>query len=120
MTLEELRYHRWEPISVTLDQGLVSRYVPGNDAREVPAEVFLNLECQRVIDTLLGCSKQVLLASSSLDIKRAVSFGMTVDIDTRVSALRTLKEQSFVTIEQTYSMDDQTIAVLTQVLVLNK
>ena len=28
MTLEELRYHHWEPISVTLDRETVTKYVP--------------------------------------------------------------------------------------------
>ena len=53
MTLEELRYHHWEPLSVTLDHELISRYVPDKDIQEIPAEAFLNLECQRIIDTLL-------------------------------------------------------------------
>ena len=119
MTLEELRYHRWEPLSVTLDHGLVSRYVPNKDIQDIPAEVFLNLESQRIIDTLLDCSDKVLLANSSLEINRAAIIGTEVDIATRVSGMHILKGQAFVTVEQTYSKDDQIVALLTQVLVLS-
>ena len=118
MILEELRYHSWEPISVHLDSETVSRYSAENDSKEVPAEVLLNLECGRIINTLLNYSEQVFLASSSLDIRQFLPIGTTVTISTSIHDLRCLKEQAFVTIKQEYSWNDRPVAELTQVMVL--
>ena len=118
MTIEELRYRRWEPIPVVLNHELISRYATNANSCEIPAEVFLNLECQRVIDTLLGCSEQVMLASSSLEMKQVIPIGAMVVVSTYVSDLRCLKEQSFVTVKQDYRCDDQVAATLTQVMTL--
>ena len=96
MTLEELRYHCWEPISVTLDHELVSKY--GTTDYCVPPEALLNLECKRIVDTLLDCSDQVLLANSSLEINCTIPVGTMVEIDTRISDLRIFKGQAFVTV----------------------
>ena len=118
MTLEELRYHHWEPISVTLNRETVSGYVHENNFREVPAEIFLSLECGRIINTLLNCSEQVILASSSLDIKKTLPIGATVIVSTHVSDLRRLKGQAYVTIKQDYYLSDQLVAELTQIMTL--
>ncbi len=118
MTLEELRYHHWEPISVTLDRETISSYVHEYDVREVPAEIFLSLECGRIISTLLNCSEQVILASSSLDINQTLPIGADVIVSTHVSDLRRLKEQAFVTIKQDYSWNEQHVAELTQIIML--
>ena len=117
MTLEELRYHRWEPLSVVLDKDLISKFVP-LDGSKVPAEVYLNLECGRVVETLLSCSDSVVLAKTDLKILKDIPVGSAIDISTKVADLRSTGGASFVTVEQEYSFSGRAVATLTQILAI--